>query len=766
MKYFTFVFLLFLLPLTVRGEEYVVNVTATGVYLFPFGEDHTISFNGHILPLMGGLVKYFYVDVEKGKFTTDLKGLVKNGNSRSVQVINKNLIAPGCSFFYKKLSFEQNSYYVPYPLEGTSGIHWYWDYVFGGGWNYYRNFNVRFNINNLYCNNFSLPVTGYIYGFSPNLPGSFKLKVEINNHIFYTKTVTDMRYRSYPFELTCGDLTHNNTLTFTGTDTGKGGFWVDRIEIFYPSFFTPSEGKLSFNLSVSSCVSISPVHEGYFLLNVENRYNPIGITSGKIINGSLRVCLSPGRYFYQSLDSVNVPSSSLVNDIYPDFLPESDLLVITAPRFVSSPALSSWIERREKEGLSVLKIPVDEVYRWFSYGNKSPFAIRDFLLFLKSKWIDFPKYLLLVGFSTSAPRNDIVSPPGFQYLEGKWDLLPAFPYRSENEDPRYSGTIYEYYDIGVDYFYADPDNDGKVDFYTGRLPVTSETELSNIFNKVYSFEEKVKNDIVVINDSDSGGFDFSSFASSVTSFIPPNNLIFRIDLNNTTIGDAHEKLMNYFSSGGRLMMYLGHGFFTFWSYNYNEEPYSILSIAPFEGRYDLSQMQENDSPFIVFQITCFANSIYYEFYPGSLGRNLLINPTGASAAWGAVDYSDYSMQKLILPYVLHEFFDPANKRLGEAIFKGIENFLADHPDLKEGAATFPLLGDPSMNLWGRSLGGGSAQRELRGNIEGELVRSNTSKGNKSTWGCSSTGGGENFLFFLIVTGGIWIVLKRRLSSAS
>jgi len=50
-------------------------------------------------------------------------------------------------------------------------------------------------------------------------------------------------------------------------------------------------------------------------------------------------------------------------------------------------------------------VDVEEVYDAFSYGHKTPQAIKDFLLYARKNWLRSPRYVLLTGDSTFDPRD-------------------------------------------------------------------------------------------------------------------------------------------------------------------------------------------------------------------------------------------------------------------------------------------------------------------------------------------------------------------------
>src|SRR5262249_45821209 len=93
----------------------------------------------------------------------------------------------------------------------------------------------------------------------------------------------------------------------------------------------------------------------------------------------------------------------------------ADFIVISHRGFASS--LSPLIALREREKLIVALVDVEDVYDEFSFGQKTPIAIRDYLSFATTNWKIKPRYVLFAGDACHDPRNYL----GF----GDFDLVPT-----------------------------------------------------------------------------------------------------------------------------------------------------------------------------------------------------------------------------------------------------------------------------------------------------------------------------------------------------
>ena len=62
-------------------------------------------------------------------------------------------------------------------------------------------------------------------------------------------------------------------------------------------------------------------------------------------------------------------------------------------------------------------IDVENIYDEFSFGNKTPQAVKDFLTYTKTSWARAPRFVVLAGDATYDPKN-------YAGL-GDFDLVPT-----------------------------------------------------------------------------------------------------------------------------------------------------------------------------------------------------------------------------------------------------------------------------------------------------------------------------------------------------
>ena len=180
-------------------------------------------------------------------------------------------------------------------------------------------------------------------------------------------------------------------------------------------------------------------------------------------------------------------------------------MVIIAHRSLMS-ALNPLKQFREGQGRSVAIIDVEDIYDEFSFGNKTPEAIQDFLLTAYKDWSGNPRFLLLTGDATVDPRDYL----GY----GLSDLVPT-----NLVDGVYS-------EAASDDLFADFNGDGLPEMAVGRIPAGAASEVTTVVSKIIGYEQAAvdswtKNAVVVSDRGSSDVFDFEGGSDEIAVTIAP-----------------------------------------------------------------------------------------------------------------------------------------------------------------------------------------------------------------------------------------------------
>jgi hypothetical protein len=145
----------------------------------------------------------------------------------------------------------------------------------------------------------------------------------------------------------------------------------------------------------------------------------------------------------------------------------ADLVMISHGDFLES--LEPLKAFRESQGLSVALIDVEDLYDEFTFGIKTPQAIKDFLQRARSSWQKPPRFVLLVGDASFDPRN--------YYGFGHFDYLPT-----KLVDTNYIETA-------SDDWFVDFNGDGLPDIAIGRIPLRTAEEAAGVVSKLIGYEQ-------------------------------------------------------------------------------------------------------------------------------------------------------------------------------------------------------------------------------------------------------------------------------------
>lgn len=153
----------------------------------------------------------------------------------------------------------------------------------------------------------------------------------------------------------------------------------------------------------------------------------------------------------------------------------ADVIVITHPDFYEKALI--YKNYRESQGYSVKVVKLTDIYNQFSYGIKSPDAIKEFLKNAIFKWIPSPFAVLLLGDASYDPKN-IENPSK--------DFIPTFLYPARTPDQ----AVYYSRPASTDIYYTLLVGDDPFpDILLGRIPVNSLNECDIYLNKVIQYEQ-------------------------------------------------------------------------------------------------------------------------------------------------------------------------------------------------------------------------------------------------------------------------------------
>ncbi len=326
-------------------------------------------------------------------------------------------------------------------------------------------------------------------------------------------------------------------------------------------------------------------------------------------------------------------------------------LVILSPSALTA-AVQPLAERRRSEGWSVAQIDLQDVYDAFGGGDKTAFAIRDFLQNAHEHWRVPPRFVLFVGDATFDPRNFLG--------KGDFDLAPTKLIDTKEME------------TASDDWFVDWNDDGVPEIATGRLSVRTIDEATHVVKKIlgYAGVDDLPRGGLFVADQNGDGLDFeqtSELSAATVSDRMPIDRYFRGQAGSTRAG-----LLAKLNNGPFLVNYFGHGSVEVWDGTLTRADALALT---------------NQHLSVYVSMNCL-NGFFHDVYTESLGETLLKAPAGgAIAVWASSTLTSFEHQAALNREFLKRL---PRLSLGEAAMAAKAG---QDPDTQR---TWILFGDPTL----------------------------------------------------------------------
>ena len=335
-------------------------------------------------------------------------------------------------------------------------------------------------------------------------------------------------------------------------------------------------------------------------------------------------------------------------------------LVIVTPRdFVE--AIAPLKILRQSQGYNVAVVDIEDIYDEFSYGNKTPQAIRDFLVYARGNWTIAPSFVMLVGDASYDPKNFL----GF----GNHDIVPT-----KLIDTQLMETA-------SDDWLADFDGDGLAEMAVGRLPARCAREAATMVARIVQYDQTAPPaGVLLVADDSSDGVDFQATSNELHNLIPDDQRIEQIDRGSLDPVTAKTRLLDAINRGQKVVSYNGHGNLDSWRG-------SLLTSE------DINVLRNRQLSLFVM-MTCL-NGYFHDAQNDSLAESLIkAENGGAVAVWASSAMTLPSDHGVMSVEMFRQLFDTHKTlTLGEA--SRLARRVALNKDVR---LTWILLGDPTTRL--------------------------------------------------------------------
>jgi len=469
-------------------------------------------------------------------------------------------------------------------------------------------------------------------------------------------------------------LDGTNKVTLTALEGDNDVSVVQSIALHYPHTYAADANWLKATAPAGDTVHITGFSNSQ--IHVFDITDPLAVAqfSGTVgLEGtSYGVTLAlPGSAVQQhtllafSDDQVSAPSALALHR--PSELSErrqgGDIIIITHPDFESS--LAPLAKLHESQGQTVELVTVDQLFDAFNFGERSPFAIRDFLQHAVTHWSKKPQAVLLVGDASLDPRNYL----GF----GDFDFVPT----------RIIETLA--FKTASDDWFSDFQQNGFATIPTGRIPVRTVADADLVVSKIVNYEKGIgagswNQQALVIADQNIGD-DFTTAAGFAAQSMPSSLNVTSILANGLDPNTARQQIVTALNNGALLVNYEGHGSVEQWSF------------ADFLDDSSASALSNGNRLPVYLMMDCL-NGFFHDVFSTSLAESLLLAPNGgAVAVWASSGFTVAPPQAAMDQALLAIFKAHPSMPLGRAVLDA-KSGVTDQ-DVRR---TWIFFGDPAMKL--------------------------------------------------------------------
>ncbi len=465
-----------------------------------------------------------------------------------------------------------------------------------------------------------------------------------------------------------------NTVTLTALEGDNDVSVVQSIALHYPHTFAADANWLKATAPAGDTVHITGFSNPQ--IHVFDITDPLAVTqftgSVGLEGASYGVTVAlPGSAVQEhtllafSDDQISAPTGLTLHraSALSERRQGGDMVIITHPDFEAS--LAPLVKLHESQGQTVELVTVDQLFDAFNFGERSPFAIRDFLQHAAMQWSRKPQAVLLVGDASLDPRNYL----GF----GDSDFVPT----------RIIETAA--FKTASDDWFSDFRQNGFATIPTGRLPVRTVADADLVVSKIVNYEKGIgagtwNQQALVIADQNIGD-DFTTAANFAAANLPSSLKVTTILANGLDPNTARQQIINALNNGALLVNYEGHGSVEQWSF------------ADFLDDSSASALS-NGNRLPVFLVMDCLNGFFHDVFSTSLAESLLLAPNGGGVAvWASSGFTIAPPQAAMDQALLAILKAHPSMTLGRAVLDA-KSGVTDQ-DVRR---TWIFFGDPAMKL--------------------------------------------------------------------
>jgi peptidase C25-like protein len=509
----------------------------------------------------------------------------------------------------------------------------------------------------------------------------------LNGHdLGFEMTFDIQAHAEQTFDVPVGALLDGeNTLTLVARGADEDISLVDEIRLDYPHTYQADADRLRFTAEAPGAVTVGGfAGSSLRVFDITDRTAPVELpatidSAAGLSNVTVNVPGSGTRTLI-AFSSETVGVADFVRRNQPSTLHAttnaSDYVVVSHADFIAQMAPLAAL--RDREGRHSAVVDIEDVYDEFSFGEKTPQALRDFLQWAHTSWQTVPRFVVLAGDATTDPRD-------YEGL-GDADFVPT-----KSVSMSEAGQ-----ETASDDWFVDYNDDGLPDTAIGRLSVRTPAQAAAVVAKIVGYDpnnqEPWTKNVLLVADEHDGTTNFEGATQSLSDSLRAEYSATRISVGSLGVDAAHDTLPQAIDAGQLIVNYSGHGSDFIWGSN------GLLL-----RREDVASWQNPARlPFVV-AMNCL-NGLFTGIFGGdysdndeeSLAETMQRAPNGgAIAVWASSTTTAPATQAVVNQELYRLIFGGTYPTIGEAV--AAAKRVVENRDVRR---SWIFFGDPAMHLSG------------------------------------------------------------------
>jgi len=639
----------------------------------------------------------FYGQKPASKYALDNVYWLTYGKAAGLRMVVRDG-TPGVGQTPDKFSLTQhietnNMYYSDIPGE-EQFERWMWDYVSSTP---SRIFSTNFVLTAPYDSGSVMTIAMFSINQSPTIDPDHLVSITVND-----TQVGEYQWDGitwfYP-EISIPEgllMDGSNTLKVTALNPPEYNYiYIDWFKFDYPSYFITENDQLAFRYNDPGPWNYQIdgfTNQAIRAFDISNSTFPVFIEGVTTIASDLGYAAQFQDSIAEGSDYLVVADTAILDEESIDYDTPSNLqsttngadhIIITHHTFIDQANILR--EFRASQGMRAISVDVQDIYDEFNYGLTDVKAIKDFLAYTATSWVNpDPSFVVLMGDGHYDPKDY----DGY----GRPNYIPAY---LAPVDPSIIETAAD------DRYVMLTEGDLLPDMMLGRLAVNNTTEAAAIVSKIIAYEQSPtegnwQEQVLMIADNADDAGNFSLVSDDLIDCCLPEpfmaeKIYYGITHTNTTDPTAGQAILAGINAGKLIVNYIGHGSATRWGTS-TEGMFSTGDVAGLTNTGKLP---------IMLPMTCMDGYYIYNFSSLESMAEVITKADnkGAIASWSATGYGTTYGHDFLDKGFFEAVFLGGNGEitLGEATNAGKLNLWASGTNL-DLMDTYLLFGDPATRV--------------------------------------------------------------------